>query len=89
MILFLTSCAPAPVVERVVQVVPEVPTILRTPVTVPPRPVETLTDVGLILADHVEGLAAANGRIVAVDCILTVAEATARGDVPPACPAVP
>jgi hypothetical protein len=54
--------------------VPDVPAELRTPVDVPQRKAETLADVGVILTDHVEGLEAANGKIVATDCILTAAE---------------
>ena len=54
--------------------VPEVPKNLRTPCLVDDRPYETLTDVGLILTDHVEALDCANGKIKATDKILTEAE---------------
>lgn len=54
---------------------PEVPADLRTPCLVEPRDYSTLVDVALILTDHVEGLDCANGKIVAIDGILTDAEA--------------
>lgn len=66
------ACSPqTPTIEFVV---PDVPKVLRTPVDVPARKVETLVDVGLVLTDHQEALNVANGRIVATDCILTAAE---------------
>lgn len=49
------------------------------------RPVETLGDIGLVLADYVEGLDTANGRIAATDCILSKAEAVAANTPPPTC----
>lgn len=69
--VFLAACAATP---EYVPVLPDVPAELRRPVEVRPRPVSGLRDVGLVLADHVEALDAANGRIVAIDCILTAAE---------------
>ena len=54
---------------------PEVPEVLRQPVTVPERPVAGLRDVGLVLTDHVEALAQANDQIGSIDCILDAAEA--------------
>ena len=54
---------------------PSVPTELRQPCEVEARAYETLRDVALILTDHVEGLECANGRIVAIDAILTEYEA--------------
>ena len=66
-------------------IVPDVPQELRTPVEVPARQVETLADVGVVLADHVEALDTANGRITATDCILKEAEAKAGGTAPPPC----
>lgn len=63
-----------------VPIIPEVPTELRQPVTVPQRRAETLRDVGLLLADHVQALDTANGRIIATDCILTAAEAGVEPD---------
>lgn len=57
-----------------VRVTPDVPKDLRTPEEVPERKVDTLKDVGLVLTDHVEALDRANGKIAAVDCILTEAE---------------
>lgn len=41
------------------------------------RGVVGLADVGLILADHVEAGECANGKIAAIDAILTDAEARA------------
>lgn len=70
---FLASCG-KPRVEYV-NVIPEVPAELRTPVAVPARRANTLGDVAVILTDHVAALDAANGKISATDCILTAAEA--------------
>ena len=75
--LLSTACSPASRVETVT-VVPEVPADLRAPCVVEPRVYETLADVALILSDHVEGLDCANGRIVAIDVILTKAEKEAE-----------
>lgn len=69
----IASCGPARVEYR--NVVPDLPVELRTPVAVPERRAETLGDVGVILSDHVQALDAANGKIVAVDCIWRAAEA--------------
>lgn len=69
----IASCA-APAIEYR-NVTPDVPAELRQPVELPQRKAETLADVGVILADHVQGLNTANGRIVAIDAILTEAEA--------------
>lgn len=69
--LILAACSPRP---ETVLAVPEVPGDLRTPCLVEPRPAETLVDVGAILTDHVEALDCANGKIVAIDAILTEAE---------------
>ncbi|MCR9274408.1 hypothetical protein [Mameliella sp. LZ-28] len=49
---------------------PDVPEDLLTPVEVPARRIEILTDVGLVLADHVEALELANDRIRGVRCVL-------------------
>ncbi|WP_306130986.1 hypothetical protein [Roseovarius sp. MMSF_3350] len=65
------SCAPKTEIEYIT---PDVPAELRTPVPVPKRKAETLADVGVILTDHVEALGKANGKIVAIDCILLDAE---------------
>jgi len=54
---------------------PQVPNDLRQPCEVEARPYDSLRDVALILTDHVEALDCANGRIVAVDTILTEYEA--------------
>lgn len=70
--IFLAGCLEAPV--EYVNVIPDVPSDLRQPVAVPQREASTLKDVGLILADHVEALDKANGKIIATDCILTAAE---------------
>jgi len=51
-----------------------VPDELRQPCSVAQRDYDTLLDIALILTDHVECLETANGRIVAVDEILTKAE---------------
>ncbi len=59
--------------------VPDVPTELRTPCTVEARTYDTLADVALLMADHVEGLDCANGKIVATDQILTAAETKLAG----------
>lgn len=64
----LAGCDPPRI--KTVYVVPDVPEVLLTEVEVPPRRVEVLTDVGLILADHVEALELANGRIRGVRCVL-------------------
>lgn len=61
-------------------VVPDVPPELRTPVVLPDRELTGLASVGVILADAVEGLAVANGRITAIDCILTAAEESRSAD---------
>lgn len=66
--LALTACSP-PRTETVF-VVPDVPEDLLTPVEVPARRVKVLTDVGLVLADHVEALELANDRIRGVRCLL-------------------
>lgn len=74
LMLSLAGCLGNNVLIEYVPVVPTVGAELRTPVTLPERDVEGLASVGIILADHVEGLETANGRIVAIDCILTAAE---------------
>lgn len=72
----MASCS-APAVETRV-VVPEVPADLRAPCLVSSRDYSTLKDVALILTDHVEALDCANGKIVAIDDILTAAEAASK-----------
>ncbi len=67
----IASCGPENEIEYVT---PDVPAELRTPVPVPKRKAETLADVGVILTDHVQALGKANGKIVAIDEILTCAE---------------
>lgn len=66
-------------------IVPDVPSELRETVTVNPREVQNLGDIGLVLTDYVEGLDTANGRISASDCILSKAEAKVAGEEPPTC----
>ncbi len=68
----IASCSWTRVEYR--NVVPDLPAELRTPVDVPERRAETLADVGVILADHVQALDAANGKIIATDCIWRAAE---------------
>ena len=75
-IFLLASCAEPRVEVRTI--VPEVPAELRAPVVVPARDAQTLTDVALLLTDYDEALDTANGRIAAIDGILTAAEAAAR-----------
>ena len=71
--LILSACS-APRIETVT-VVPEVGADLRAPCRVVPREYASLKDVALILADHVAALDCANGKIIAIDAILTDAEA--------------
>ncbi|WP_347311346.1 hypothetical protein [Defluviimonas sp. SAOS-178_SWC] len=56
---------------------PEVPADLRAPEVVPARETDTLKGVALLLTDYDEALDRANGKIVAIDTILTDAEAKA------------
>lgn len=71
----LTGCdRPAPVL-----VTPHVPAVLRQPVAVPARRIETTNDLAAGYLEARAGLAQANGRIAAVDCLLTAAE---RGEEP-------
>lgn len=77
-ILALAACGDQEPATRIV--LPDVPKTLRTPVQVPDREAQTLRDVGLILTDHVEALGKANGRIVAIDKILTQAECLEGAD---------
>lgn len=71
-VLLLTSCGEPKIEYR--NITPDVPSELRQPVVLPHRIAGTLADVGVILADHVQGLKTANGRISAIDRILTEAE---------------
>ena len=70
-VCLIASCGPE---TEYRYVTPDVPAELRTPVPVPKRKAETLADVGVILTDHVEALGKANGKIGAIDEILTCAE---------------
>jgi hypothetical protein len=75
----LTGCDWLTQRETVV-VRPHVPASLRQPVTVPARPVETVNDLAAGYLEARNGLATANGRIAAVDCLLTAAEQDADPD---------
>lgn len=73
--LAVAACdRPAPVL-----VTPHVPAVLRQPVAVPARRIETTNDLAAGYLEARAGLAQANGRIAAVDCLLTAAE---RGEEP-------
>lgn len=66
----LAGCeTPAPVI-----VSPSIPAVLRQPVSVPARPIETVNDLAAGYMEVRAGLAQANGRIAATDCILTATE---------------
>lgn len=67
----LTACG-----ERLVYVTPDVPAELREPVPRPDTPVETLGDLAVRAIELEAALGTANGRLTAIDCILTAA---ARG----------
>jgi hypothetical protein len=69
--VFLTGCSTKTVTRFLVV---EVPQELREPCLVTARPYETIADIGLILTDHVECLDTSNGRIQAIDEIMTEAE---------------
>ena len=73
---FATICAacspPARVETRLVA--PEVPAPLRQICAVAAAPATTLADVARLLTDHVAALDCANGRITAIDTILTAFE---------------
>lgn len=75
--LFLAGCL-GNVRTEYIPVIPAVDETLRTPVVLPEREVNGLQSVGIILADAIEGLDLANGRIAAIDCILDAAEAGAQ-----------
>lgn len=78
--VLVSGCAADRAVVEIRIVPPDVPATLRQPVEVPKREVEVLADVGLVLTDHVEALEVANGRITAIDCILTAAESGKSAD---------
>jgi hypothetical protein len=75
--VLLTACDRS---ERIVYVVPPVPGILREPVRTPARQIETANDLAGGYLEARAALATANGRIVAVDCILTAAETDGEND---------
>ena len=66
-ILVLSACD---LPTEYVEVKQQIPESLLAPVVIQPRPVEKLTDVGLVLADYKEGLDKANEQIVAIGCIV-------------------
>ncbi len=72
----LAACAPA--TERVFTAT-YVPAELRRPVPAPMRPVVTNRDTALLIIDYDEALALANGQIVTIDKILSMADAPAGG----------
>jgi hypothetical protein len=65
--LALSACDPT---IEYVEVKQQIPESLLAPVIIPQRPVEKLTDVGLVLADYKEGLDKANEQIAAIGCIV-------------------
>ncbi len=70
-LLFLASCQAFNATEPVVVlIVPEIDDELIAPRSVPDRGVSTLADVGVVLADHVQALDAANGDKAAIGRIL-------------------
>lgn len=68
--MLTTACS-----ERVEFIGPTVPLELRQPCELPDREVVGLRDVALLLTDYAETAECANGRIVAIDAILTEYEA--------------
>jgi hypothetical protein len=66
--------------RETVVVRPHVPASLRQPVTVPARRIDTTNDLAAGYLEARSGLATANGRISAVDCLLTAAEQDADPD---------
>ncbi|NBT31689.1 MAG: hypothetical protein EBT13_07235 [Rhodobacteraceae bacterium] len=74
-IMLTTACT-----ERMDFVGPSVPDELRQPCELVEREYETLRDVALLLTDYAESVECANGRIVAIDAILTEYEAALEQD---------
>lgn len=72
----LIACSAEPLVETRLSV-PHVPADLRAPCLVDPGDYTTLKAAARLVTDLVEGLDCANGRIAAMDGILTAAEAKA------------
>lgn len=66
----LAACSP-----QTELVGPTVPAELRQPCEASGREVDTLRDVALVLTDYAESLDCANGRILAIDEILSAYEA--------------
>lgn len=66
--MFLAGCET--VRTEYVAVTPDIPATLLDQVVLPDRDVSGLQSVGVILADAIEGLELANGRILAINCIL-------------------
>lgn len=68
--LCLTACAQTePIIVQ-----PHVPASLRQPVPVPQRTPKTVNELAAGYVEAREALGTANGRIGAIDCILTAAE---------------
>ena len=66
--LTLAACEkPAP---ELVFVVPDIPENLRQLEVLPDRKAETLTDVGLILTDHIEAVENYEDKITSRNCII-------------------
>lgn len=59
--------------------VPQVSEDLRTPVPISDRRAETLRDLSILATEHLVAAQSANAQIVAIDAILTCAEAQAAG----------
>lgn len=74
-VMLLSGCAET---VRTIYAAPSVPADLRQPVAAPCGPVVVERDVALCLIAKARGLDQANARIVAVDEILTLAEAEAK-----------
>jgi hypothetical protein len=74
-VTFLTGCATPDVVIRMPEVTPE----LRRICEGPELSAETLRDLAAILVDYDQALTCANGRIIAIDEILTEFEAEFGG----------
>jgi len=78
----LMSCddfvSPPRIVTETRLIVPPVPGDLRRPVPAPALEAKTVGDIAAVLVGFEGALTTANGRIVAIDCILRDAEAEAE-----------
>jgi hypothetical protein len=72
--MLLSACAPATVIPQTRLVIPDVPAPLRQPCPGPDFAAATAKQAALVLIDTAEALDCANGRITAIDTILTQAE---------------